>query len=157
METWLSTCDLNDWKDLGQADCNILFAAWWPPKGGRRIFCIFLTYFLCISPKQSSAVGVLTVLPSSYDLKPDSTAGAEPELPLTPGCLPGVSCLASQKSLFGSQNSIHRLIHQTARHEKSGGLSTAKIYDFLARVFLDRSPNPKKMKFIQFWQFPELT
>ena len=37
MKTWLSTCDLNDWKDLGQAICPICLAAWWPPKGGRRI------------------------------------------------------------------------------------------------------------------------
>ena len=35
----MSTCDLNDWKDLGQADGNILSAAWWPlTSRGRRIY-----------------------------------------------------------------------------------------------------------------------
>ena len=29
-KTRLSTCDLNDWKDLGEAVCNIRLAAWWP-------------------------------------------------------------------------------------------------------------------------------
>ena len=34
---------------------------------------------------------------------------------------------------------IHRFGHQSGRGERSGGLSTAKIHDFSARVFLDRS------------------
>jgi hypothetical protein len=36
------------------------------------------------------------------------------------------------------QNSSHRFAHQSARHERSGGLSTAKMHDFSARVFLER-------------------
>ena len=36
---------------------------------------------------------------------------------------------------------IHRFVHQSARHERSGGLSTAKIHDFSARVFSDRYQN----------------
>ena len=50
METWLSTCDLNDWKDLGQADWNISLAAWWPlTSRGRRICCQSNIYvYMCI-------------------------------------------------------------------------------------------------------------
>ncbi len=36
---------------------------------------------------------------------------------------------------------IHRFVDQSARHERSGGLSTAKIHDFPARVFSDRYQN----------------
>ena len=36
---------------------------------------------------------------------------------------------------------IHRFVHQSARHERSGGLSTAQIHDFSARVFSDRYQN----------------
>ena len=36
---------------------------------------------------------------------------------------------------------IHRFVHQSARHERSGGLSTAEIHDFSARVFSDRYQN----------------
>ena len=39
---------------------------------------------------------------------------------------------------------IHRFVDQSARHERSGGLSTAKIHDFPARVFLDRSEKSLK-------------
>ena len=41
----------------------------------------------------------------------------------------------------------HRFGHQSGRGERSGGLSTAKIHDFSARVFLDRSQNPNLLKF----------
>ena len=58
MQTWLSTCDLNDWKDLGQADCNILFAAWWPPKGGRLIYKYI--YSLCTTQGNSRGRGQLS-------------------------------------------------------------------------------------------------
>ena len=33
---------------------------------------------------------------------------------------------------------IHRCVHQSARHERSGRVNTAKIHVFLTRVFLDR-------------------
>ena len=36
---------------------------------------------------------------------------------------------------------IHRSVHQSARLEISGGLSTAKTYDFSARVLPDRYQN----------------
>ena len=36
---------------------------------------------------------------------------------------------------------FHPLVHQSARHERSGGLSTAKSHDFSARVFSDRYQN----------------
>ena len=47
-ETWLSTCDLNDWKDLGQADWNISFAAWWPltSRGGRIYIYIYIYIYI---------------------------------------------------------------------------------------------------------------
>ena len=34
---------------------------------------------------------------------------------------------------------IHRFVHQSARRERSGRVSTAKIHDFSAPFFLDRS------------------
>ena len=42
---------------------------------------------------------------------------------------------------------IHRFGHQSGHGERSGGLSTTKIHDFSARVFLDRSQNPRILKF----------
>ena len=54
-------------------------------------------------------------------------------------------------------NWIHRFVHQLAHHGRSGGLSTAKIHDFSARVFLYRSNKPYILKFLQFWRFTELT
>ena len=44
----------------------------------------------------------------------------------------------------------HRFGLQSGRGGRSGGLSTAKIHDFSARVFLDRSQHRKIMKFLQF-------
>ena len=41
---------------------------------------------------------------------------------------------------------IHRFGHQSGRGERSGGLSAAKIHDFSARVFLDRSQTSKNNK-----------
>ena len=42
---------------------------------------------------------------------------------------------------------IHRFVHQSGRGERSGGLSTAEIHGFLARVFLGGSQHPKIKKF----------
>ena len=68
----------------------------------------------------------------------------EPLVPLggswvAPGWLLGASWAPHQALRFLT---IHRFGHQSGRGERSGGLSTAKIHDFSARVFLDRSPNP---------------
>ena len=41
---------------------------------------------------------------------------------------------------------IHRFGHQSGSGEKYGGLSTAKIHVFSARVFLDGSGTPKNTK-----------
>ena len=40
---------------------------------------------------------------------------------------------------IGGVQTINRFGHQSGRGKRSGGLSTAKIHDFPARVFLNRS------------------
>ena len=47
---------------------------------------------------------------------------------------------------IGGVQTIHRFGHQSGRGERSGGLSAAKIHDFSARVFLDRSRQWKNIK-----------
>ena len=43
---------------------------------------------------------------------------------------------------------MHRFVHQSARHERSGRVSTARFHVFSARVFLDRSPKPEVFNII---------
>ena len=45
---------------------------------------------------------------------------------------------------IGGVQTIHRFGHQSGPGKRSGGLSTAKLHDFPARVFLDRSQTSKK-------------
>ena len=47
---------------------------------------------------------------------------------------------------IGRVQTIHRFGHQSGRGERSGGLSAAKLHDFSARVFLDRSQTSKTIK-----------
>ena len=47
--------------------------------------------------------------------------------------------------IWGVQT-IHRFGHQSGPGKRSGGLSTAKIHVFSARVFLDRSQKQKTHK-----------
>ena len=47
---------------------------------------------------------------------------------------------------IGRVQTIHRFGHQSGRGERSGGLSAAKLHDFSARVFLDRSQTSKNNK-----------
>ena len=47
---------------------------------------------------------------------------------------------------IGGVQTIHRFGHQSGRGERSGGLSAAKIHDFSARVFLNRSQTSKNNK-----------
>ena len=47
---------------------------------------------------------------------------------------------------IGGLQTIHRFGHQSGRGERSGGLSAAKLHDFSARVFLDRSQTSKNNK-----------
>ena len=47
---------------------------------------------------------------------------------------------------IGGVQTIHRFGHQSGRGERSGGLSAAKIHDFPARVFLNRSQTAKNNK-----------
>ena len=47
---------------------------------------------------------------------------------------------------IGGVLTIHRFGHQSGRGERSGGLGTAKIHDFAARVFLNRSQTSKNNK-----------
>ena len=48
LNTWLSTCDWNDWNDLGTVTGTLLLAAWWPlTSRGRRIYILMCSR--CIS------------------------------------------------------------------------------------------------------------
>ena len=47
---------------------------------------------------------------------------------------------------IGRVQTIHRSGHQSGRGERSGSLSAAKLHDFPARVFLDRSQTLKNNK-----------
>ena len=47
---------------------------------------------------------------------------------------------------IGGVQTIHRFGHQSGPGKRSGGLSTAKIHDFAARVFLNRSQTSKNNK-----------
>ena len=47
---------------------------------------------------------------------------------------------------IGGVQTIHRFGHQSGPGKRSGGLSTAKIHDFSARVFSDRSRTSKNIK-----------
>ena len=46
-----------------------------------------------------------------------------------------------------TQNTLHRFVHESARCERSGSGNTAKIHDFPARVFLDRSQEEHRHTF----------